>query len=174
MEQKLKEEMKSCMKDFRLPRYHEIPNVGLYLEQVTKYISECLSPLSQDAITGSMISNYVKRGLIDNPVKKQYDREKIAYLIYISVVKTVLSMEDIKLMLKIQKSTYESHVAYDYFCTELENVMGSIFLRKNNLDSVSEDSPDEKVMLRNTIITVAHKIYLDKLFKTLSSQNEKQ
>ena len=52
------------IRDFRLPRFHELPNVGLYLEQVTKYISDSLQPLGGLAITGSMISNYVKRGLV--------------------------------------------------------------------------------------------------------------
>ena len=35
-----KEEFANLIKDFSLPRYNDIPNVGLYLEQVVKYISE--------------------------------------------------------------------------------------------------------------------------------------
>lgn len=64
----------------RLSRYQEIPTVGLYLEQTTKYISQYLDPLEENCITSSMIANYVKKGLIANPVKKQYGREQIAYL----------------------------------------------------------------------------------------------
>ena len=45
---------------FRLPRYREIPNVGLYLEQVAKYINGYLNVLGYADITPSMISNYVK------------------------------------------------------------------------------------------------------------------
>ena len=30
---------KNFIENFRLPRYNEIPNVGLYLEQVIKYIN---------------------------------------------------------------------------------------------------------------------------------------
>ena len=55
-------------RNFRLPRYEEIPNVGLYLEQTTKYIAEYLNPVQEGALTASMISNYVKKHLITSPV----------------------------------------------------------------------------------------------------------
>ena len=34
----------SAVKDFSLPRYAELPNFGLYLEQALKVINEALSP----------------------------------------------------------------------------------------------------------------------------------
>ena len=83
MKQETKNRISRSIQDFRMPRYSEIPNVGLYLEQTTKYICEQLAPLQENAITGSMISNYVKKGLIANPTRKQYSREQIAYLMYI-------------------------------------------------------------------------------------------
>lgn len=171
MDQRIKERMGDSIQDFRLPRYREIPDVGLYLEQVTKYISDCLAPLGAMSITGSMISNYVKKGLIPSPVRKQYDRERIAQLIYIAVVKTVVSIEDLRLMLNIQRKTYLSQVAYDYFCLEFENVLKSIFGMKEP-EQIGSDDSDEKTMLRNTIITVTHKVYLDTLFAALREQEE--
>ena len=146
--------------------------MGLYLEQVTKYINDCLSPLMQAEMTGSMISNYVKKGLIASPVRKQYSREQIAYLIYIAVVKSVLPMEDIRLMVSIQRNTYSSERAYDYFCRELVNVLEYVFERKSELTDAGTENTDEKIMLRNTIITVAHKVYLDKLFAALRAQTQ--
>ena len=80
MTQEKKELLAATVRHFRLPRYQEIPTVGLYLEQTTKYISQYLDPLEESCITNSMIANYVKKGLIANPVKKQYGREQIAYL----------------------------------------------------------------------------------------------
>ena len=44
MEQ-MKQAMAETMKTFRLPRYGQLPNMGLYLEQTTKYINQCLAPL---------------------------------------------------------------------------------------------------------------------------------
>ena len=166
-----KNELIQGIENFHLPTYNEIPNVGLYLEQTAKYISEALSPLFDTAITGSMISNYVKKGLVSNPVKKQYDREQIAYLIFIAVVKNVLSMDDIKLVIDIQKNSYEGIIAYNYFARELENLIAYIFGISNNLEETSVNSSNEKRMLRNIIITVTHKIYLGKYLKLIREKN---
>ena len=167
-----KTEIKSLIKDFSLPRYNDIPNVGLYLEQVVKYISEYLSPLGSFSLTGSMVSNYVKKGLVENPVKKQYDRKQIASLIFIAVAKNVLSMDDILLLFKMQEKTYEPKRAYDYFCNELENVLGYVFGLKG-IETIGSDSNDTKTMLRNTIIAVAYKVYLDKYLAVLHSEEDK-
>lgn len=160
-------EILESIRNFSLPRYEEIPNVGLYLEQASKYISEYLTCLGDYSLTGSMISNYVKKGLVANPVKKQYNREQIAYLIFIAVAKTVLSMDDIRLLITLQKQAYASQKAYDYFRVELENVLQFIFGLKESLDTVGNDQTDTKNLLRTTIVTVAHKVYLDKHFAAL-------
>ena len=86
--------MRFSARDYRMPRYKEIPNVGLYLEQTVKYINECLAPI-EISITPSMLSNYVKKGYIDRPIKKQYYADQIAYAIYIVIIKQVLSMDNI-------------------------------------------------------------------------------
>lgn len=56
--------------EFRMPRYREIPDVGLYLDQTVKYMNRYLAPLGCMEITTSMVSNYVKKGYISNPVRK--------------------------------------------------------------------------------------------------------
>ena len=70
MNMQTKQQIAESVRHFRLPRYEEIPNVGLYLEQVTKYISEYLDPIQEGALTASMISNYVKKHLIDTAQKR--------------------------------------------------------------------------------------------------------
>ena len=172
MKQNSKEEIKNLIKEFSFPRYNDIPNVGLYLEQVVKYISEYLEPLGSFSLTASMVSNYVKKDLIGNPVKKQYDREQIARLFFVAVAKNVLSIEDIRLLFEMQHETYEPRRAYDYFCSEFENVLQFVFGLKENLDTVGTDSNDTKTMLRNTIIAVAYKVYLDKYLAALHSEEK--
>ena len=71
------DQVKQALHHFRLPRYDEITDVGLYLDQTTRYINEYMFPLSEDmAITSSMISNYVKIHLIPSPSSEFY-RERI-------------------------------------------------------------------------------------------------
>ena len=167
-----KQRIADSVRDFRLPRYSEIPNVGLYLEQTTKYISELLVPLQEGAITGSMISNYVKKGLVSNPVKKQYDRDQIVHLMFIALAKSVVSLDDLARFIRLQERTYSAEKAYNYFCLEFENLLQFVFGLKDSVDNVGNDSSDEKFMLRATIITIAHKIYLDKCFTCLAAEEE--
>ena len=174
MDREIKDQLIMSVAGVRLPRYHEIPNVGLYLEQTVKYINECLSPLTDEAITSSMVSNYVKRDLVANPQKKQYSREQVAYLIFIAVVKTVLSMDEIRLIITLQKRTYSSQIAYDYFCSELENVLAYTLGQKEELDTIGQENTDEKIMLRNVIITASLRIYLGRLFGVIQQQEKEK
>lgn len=50
-------------------------------------------------MTKSMVNNYVKVGLIPRPVGKKYDREHLAMLLMICVLKQALSMESISQIL---------------------------------------------------------------------------
>ncbi len=174
MKQENKNSIKDTVQDFHLPRYYEIPNVGLYLEQTTKYIEEYLEPFQDITLTGSMISNYVKKGLITNPIKKQYYRDQIAYLIFIAYAKSVLSLDNIHMLVAMQKRTYGNQRAYDYFCEELENILFFVFNVKDTIEDVGVDISDEKLMLRNTIITICHKLYLDQCFVAMERELEEQ
>ena len=49
--------MAASIELFRMPRYREIPDVGLYLDQTVKYINRFLAPLGCEEITPSMVSN---------------------------------------------------------------------------------------------------------------------
>lgn len=161
----MKEKIKraEAIGQFRLPRYVEIPDVGLYLEQTVKYIDGFLAPLPDVALTASMVSNYVKKGLISNPVKRCYNREQIAHLIFIALAKSVLSLDSIHKLTRMGLRQYTSERAYNYFCSEFENMLLFVFEFKEVLEEIGEESSEEKQMLRNVVIAMAHKFYLDHL-----------
>ena len=156
--------MKTSIQGFHMPRYQDIPNMGLYLEQTTKYLNHFLTPLGCMEVTSSMISNYVKKGLISSPVKKLYYADQIAYLFFIIIAKQVLSMENIIELSERQKKTYTIPVAYDYFCCELENMLYYVFGLSDSVAKIGVTASHEKTMLRSVIIAAAHIIYLDRCF----------
>ncbi len=172
MKDQLKASMVEAIGSFSLPAYEQIPDVGLFLEQVCKYINGYLSPLPGFGLTTSMISNYVKKDLIANPVKKQYGREQIAYLFFIAVTKSVLSLEDLQLLIRLQQMTYPPQKAYDYFRLELENVLQSVFELKPEPEIIGVEATQEKSILRNAIIAVAHKVYLNQMLALAARQAE--
>ena len=154
--------MKTSIQGFHMPRYQDIPNMGLYLEQTTKYLNHFLAPLGCMEVTSSMISNYVKKGLISSPVKKLYYADQIAYLFFIIIAKQVLSMENIVELSERQKKTYTVPVAYDYFCCELENMLYYVFGLSDSVAKIGVTATHEKTLLRSVIIAAAHIIYLDR------------
>ena len=166
--------MAASMELFRMPRYREIPDVGLYLDQTVKYVNRFLIPLGCVEITSSMVSNYVKKGYIRNPEHKQYDAEQIAYLFFIAIAKSVLRMEHIARLFEMQRATYSSEVAYDYFCDELENMLSFIFGLKDGIDQIGSTDSEAKTMLRSTITAVAHIIYLNSQFEALAAAGSDQ
>ena len=172
MKQQTKAQIAASLRDFRLPRYTEIPNVGLYLEQATKYISEYLSPLGEYTLTPSMISNYVKKGLIANPVKKQYSREHIAYLFFIAMAKSVLSLDALTGFIKVQQRTYPLPKAYDYFVEEFENLLQFTFELKDAMETVGDDNTDEKRLLYTCIVAAVQKVYLEKCLEAIAQEDE--
>ena len=161
MDNILKQELAREMSVFRMPRYAQLPDMGLYLEQTVQYINQCLKPLGCMEITGSMVRNYVKMDLIENPVKKRYYANQIAHIVCVSMLKQVMELEHIGRFFAMQQKVYTDQVAYDYFCTELENILFHRFGLKDSIEDVGVTHSLEKGMLRSAITAVSHIIYLN-------------
>ena len=170
MNQETKQRIADVFRAFHLPRYQEIPDVGLYLEQAAKYISGAVSPLGDIPLTGSMISNYVKKGLIASPVKKQYSRDQIAYLIFIAICKSVLSLDALDAFLRLQRQSYPLQRAYDYFVREFESLLLFTFELTDTADMFPETSSDGKRLLYTCIIAAVQKVYLEKYLEALTEE----
>ena len=164
--------MPASIEMFRLPRFREIPDVGLYLDQTVKYINCYLEPLGGMEITSSMVSNYVKKGYIKSPIRKQYDAEQIAYLFTIAIMKKVVSMEHISRLYEMQKQVYSAETAYNYFCSELENMLSYTFGLKEEVEAIGTSNSDLKRMLRSVIIAVANITYVEHSFGPVADKIE--
>lgn len=153
--------------NFHVPRYHELPGVELYREQVIAYVEGVFRPLDACAegpwLTPSMVNNYVKMHLISAPNKKLYGREQIARLIVICIFKQVLSISAVLDLFKIQKMTYITDVAYDYVATELEHALRHLFLSGGS-DEDWQDSARrvtrESLLVRSAVLAFAARAHL--------------
>lgn len=170
MNKETKDAMSDSVRGFRLPRYAEIPDVGLYLEQTAKYINQSIQPLGFGELTGSMIRNYVKQGLVSNPVNKQYSANQIAHLISIAVLKQVIPLEHIRNFLLLQQRVYTDDVAYNYFCEELENILYFRFGLKGEFENVGVTDTVVKEMLRSALVAVSHIVYLNACLNALMEE----
>ena len=83
----------------------DIPNIDLYMDQVTTFMDEKLqsttrNPGEDKILTKTMINNYAKNDLLPPPVKKKYSKEHMMILIMIYYFKGILSFNDIQEILK--------------------------------------------------------------------------
>ncbi len=169
-------EIQKILDRVQLPPYSEIPDVGLYLEQVTRYVNSFLSDFPDMQATPSMISNYVKLKIVDKPIKKAYSREQIARFLFIVLAKTVLSMDNIRKVFALQAESYEPEIAYEYFRTSLDGAIHAFGGGETETDgSACEKSGlqgdvhirEERHMVDCTASAIVYKMYLNLYFASL-------
>lgn len=104
--------------NFSYPKWEDIPNIDLYLDQVLLYVNQVCAPVSPDkdkGLTASMVNNYVKHGYLTKPDKKKYQRQQIARLIAITTLKSVFSIQEIAQTLNTLQTQASSDQLYDAF-----------------------------------------------------------
>lgn len=163
--------MNSGITNYSLPRYDELPNVGLYLEQTVTYINETLAPF-EVSITQSMLSNYVKQGYISRPVKKLYDADQIAYLIFIVLAKLALSMDQIRVLMSLQEQTHSLEHAYNYFISGVEDLLKFMFECEYKPEHLSGEQTFATKTMNSVILAVSNIIYLNHCLKEISKEKQ--
>lgn len=87
-----------------------IPNIELYMDQVTSFIEDQLADSKRRTedklLTKTMINNYTKNDLLPPPIKKKYSKEHVLTLIFIYYFKNILSINDIRTILEPITDTY--------------------------------------------------------------------
>ena len=118
----------------------EIPNIALYMDQVTTFMDAQLASSrrfeSDKVLTKTMINNYAKNKLLPPPVKKKYSPEHMMLLVFIYYFKNILSITDIQTLL--------APITDRYFGTEsgfsIKDIYDEIFqMEKEEIASVKED-----------------------------------
>lgn len=149
-----------------VPRWNELPELDLYLDQVVNYLEKYIGQYNVNKedkiITKTMINNYVKQGIMPAPEKKKYSREHVAYLIVICVLKQVYSISDIGKLISLTIEHFELSKAYNRFCANLEVSVKNVFTRKEfpNTERLTE----EQYLLKNVVQSVADKFYVEHTF----------
>ncbi|MBQ1508343.1 MAG: DUF1836 domain-containing protein [Erysipelotrichaceae bacterium] len=142
---------------FTLPRYQDIPDVGLYLDQVVKYINGFFTEDGDLTITPSMLTNYVKLKLVQKVRKKTYSRDQIALFFFVAMAKTVLSIDNVRLCLSVWNEGEEDFSKnYTLFREKMLNAL-----------SGGEEESKEDSMIGNITSAIARKLALDRFFRSL-------
>lgn len=124
----------------------DIPNIDLYMDQVTTFMDEHLSSSKRfendKILTKTMINNYSKNNLLPPSQKKKYSKEHMILLIFIYYFKNFLSINDIQGILEpITKKFFQGKESRD-----LTDVYREIF--QIQLESIDEEARDTIRKLR--------------------------
>ena len=152
------------LSNYRLPAWEEIPDLGLYMEQVLALLKTYLDYLppelkDEQFITAATINNYVRNKYMPEPQKKKYYRVHIAYLIMICTLKQSLSIATLQRMIPTgipEEQVLAIYSAYarrhrltaQYFIEQVRLVAGPL------LDHDTEQAPEIAVDETSDLIAV--------------------
>ena len=119
-------------------RPSEIPNIDLYMDQVTSFMNDHLQNsrrFEDDKIlTKTMINNYAKNKLLPPPIKKRYSKEHLFVLVFIYYMKGFFSLSDIQ--------TMRSKQPYYSVKELIEDVLEQTEYRKELMSEGTEEALD--------------------------------
>lgn len=123
--------------DYRLPSWEEIPDLGLYMEQVLALLRQYLDYLppelkDEQFITAATINNYVRNRFMPEPCRKKYYRVHIAYLIMICTLKQTLSIATLHSMIPVGLSEQEMREIYSAYA-EKHRLAAEYFIQQVRL-----------------------------------------
>ncbi len=117
------------MTAFHIPRWNELPEFDLYMDQVIALAEKYLRVLSVDSkplLTPSMINNYVKSGVLPPPVNKKYNRKHLAIVMIICITKPVMEISAISEIIQKGLSVNSLEFVLDSLAKTFENEISSV------------------------------------------------
>lgn len=149
-------ELKERLSRERPAAWENLPDISLYMDQLISYMPRQLIRFEEsENLTSAMVNNYIKDGLLPRAEGKRYGQTHLAYLTAICALKQVLSVKEIKTLIRSGAEGWEPERLYGYFCTELDAALNETAgALKENL---------EKTELASTALALALRSYADKL-----------
>ena len=149
-------ELRERMSQERPAQWRELPDLGLYMDQVISYMPrQLISFTGEEALTPAMVNNYIKDGLLPRAEGKKYDRTHLAYLTAICALKQVLSVRETKALLQAVADGEEDWAVYARFLGQLDMAM------ERAADALDPEIPAEE--LPGLAMSLALRSYADKL-----------
>lgn len=159
------------VRTLHFPRWDELPEIELYMDQVITLVEQYLSPVIRPEknahLTPSMVNNYVKKDMIPAPVKKRYNRKHVAFLIAITLLKQVLTIPEIKDGILFQGKAIGIKNAYNAYCDIQEHAIHQVALQamRQTLDEPLDIVPIEYLATHSASKAFAYKLLAEKMIE---------
>ena len=105
--------------------WEQLPDVPLYMDQMLSYMDRQVIRFDgDDGLTAAMVNNYTKSGLVPRAEGKKYNRDHLAYLTAICVLKRVMSTKDMDLLIREElQGDRPISDGYAAFCASLDKAL---------------------------------------------------
>ena len=143
----------------------------------------CISMQAQDYLHMPMLTNnYVKLKVIPAPNKKKYNREHLAYLVMICILKQTLAISSIVKIIESNLENKTINELYNEFCNIYENVipfvnMGEPFFEgddPNGIDELDSDDDINGFILKSAILSTAGKFVCEEMLSAMNVEKDKK
>ena len=108
--------------------WDQLPDFSLYMDQVLSYMDRQVIRFDEDdGLTAAMVNNYTKSGLVPRAEGKKYNRDHLAYLTAICVLKRVMSTRDMDLLIREElQGDRPISDGYAAFCGSLNKALNAV------------------------------------------------
>ena len=118
-------EFQEQMRQRRPVPWDQLPDFPLYMDQVLSYMDRQVIRFDgDDGLTAAIVNNYTKSGLVPRAEGKKYNRDHLAYLTAICVLKRVMSTKDMDLLIREElQGDRPISDGYAAFCASLDKAL---------------------------------------------------
>ena len=105
--------------------WEQLPDFALYMDQVLSYMDRQFIRFDEaDTLTAAMVNSYTKSGLVPRAEGKKYNREHLAYLTAICILKRVMSTRDMDMLIHEElQGSHSVESGYNAFCASLDKAL---------------------------------------------------
>ena len=152
--------------------WDSLPDIELYRDQVLGYMKRQHSLQEEDVLlTGAMINNYIKSGLLPRTNGKKYTREHLVFLTAICSLKQILSVGETDELLKLQPTISDARGFYEEYLTKTDRVFNET---AQQLDKNNTKEELAAIALQLALSSYAQKVTCEKILDLLKEKEPPQ
>ncbi|MFS8161173.1 DUF1836 domain-containing protein [Lacticaseibacillus rhamnosus] len=147
----------------QFPRWADLPQFDLYMDQVIQYVNDIVTPLGFGEITSTMVNDYVKKGVIKAPIKKKYRPEQLANILVIAMLKPVFALDAIAKGIQFAKEGRPVAQAYDTFILTFISAIEQANSDFNDTVAINRTVQPSTAATQHAVVSLAINAVLQKL-----------
>ncbi len=144
---------------YSMPSWEELPEQDLYMEQVTSLANQHLVGFAngnKSALTATMINNYVKAKIIPAPIKKKYNRDRVAMLLVLVTLKSLFNIQEVGELIHYTIEDHAIDETYEFYRTTLQNAFRCV--ANKQAPEINYQNDYKFIIIENVCAAIAYKM----------------